>query len=532
MSETVPEKGIVIASQIVRDVKVGGGQQRKELLKDVARLRAGLLVKSYIPGDKVNCDFKPLCINTDGTLTVEVFGGMLHGSDKETGLDPHFHHRFHLPLNGPLTMQEVTSMSLEDLLMKHCSDVTVDDGGNAQNMAIDMCLTAVSALEKQKIKMLVATSSNPLKRLPDSVRDKIQHLVTFAQLPDVPDRIAIQLPWQNDTGKPGTFGLNTEPLDISASLRTLLKEREDLALAVRKAVCFVSSDLAFEVLREHGQPGRYINHVNSSTKWRSTVAARAYGTDLILPMNHKEAADVVHVIKHVGSEEELHNVKRVAFPNPLKTNGNEVDIDSLTKLDDLLLQFSRYNQQHLRNSLVAFNYPITFEEHGGLLVGSRNRHSIVAYTSTPDDDASKRLLDQYGDPAEMNNGDIETMGAGDAAAAMVAIFNTIDPQEFIVPHLEGREITNSLLHQYAQTIFLSALCRIVGTFLIRTKRTHFSNIRLDTFRDLFKETAKSSLEAARQTVNNPQAHSLKDLKGLGIKVVTWELGSIANPDNE
>lgn len=526
MAEVPHDPSIVIASQIVRDVKVGGGKYRKELSRDTARLRAGLLAKNYIPGDKVNCEFEPLRMNADGTLTVEVFGGMLHGSDADTSLDPHFHHPFHLDIKSPLTLAQIHGMKLEDLLVNHCNDVVVDDGGNAQNMAINICLAGISAL-RQEVHLLIFTSSDPLKRLPNRIRDQVQHLVHFELLPDIQDRIAIHLPWEHETGKKGTFGLTTEPADISDAVRSLLSHRSDLRKLLASADCFVSSDLSYQVLRDHGDPGRYCTVVNAATKWRSTIAARSYGTDMVLPMNHKEAADVVHVIKHVGAEEELHKVKRVSLPPPLKTNGNEIDLDSLRKLDELLSQFTRYNHQHHRpNGCVAFNCPITFEEQGGLIVGTRNRHSIVAFTSTPDGDTEKRLLEQFGDHSEMNGDEIETMGAGDAAASMVAIFNTIDPQEFIAPFLEGRESTNTLLHQYAQSVFLSAMSRIVGSFLIHTQRTHLANVKLETFKQLFSDVALASLKIAQVLVHAPNNYALNDLEGFGMKVVTWQLGSV------
>jgi len=534
MSETPQnqETNIVIASQIVRDVKVGGGATRKELAKDIARLRSGLRDKSYIPGDKLNCEFHPLKILDDGSLSVEMYGGMLRGSDADTSLDPHFHHTFHLDLRDKLTMEQVRSLSLEDLLVRHCNDVIVDAGGNAQNMAINMGLAGISLGLRKKINLIIFSSSDPLKRLPDQVRDQLQTCVQYHQLPDVADRIAIHLPWEYDNGKKGTFGLTTEPVDISAALQKLLSTRKDLSDLMKASDSFIACDPSFKVLRDHGKPPRFNTIVNAATKWRSTIAASAYGTDMVLPMNHKEAADVAHIIRHVGSEEELHTVKRTLFPSPLKTNGNEIDGDALRQLDELLVQYARYNPAHHRLSgLVTFNFPITFEEQGGLVVGTRNNKSIVAFTTTPDSDMESNFLQEFGDQKEMKS-DIETMGAGDAAASMVALFNSIDPQEFITPFLEGREQSNTVLHQFAQAIFLSAVSRIVGSFLIHTKRTHLANVDLTKFGALFLLVAEESLKVARPLMSAQNDYRLSDMKKFGMKVATWNLGSVAHPDME
>lgn len=521
------ETHVVITSQVVRDLKVSGGSRCAQLSADTARLRAGLLNRHYIDGDKVNCEFRPLKFTDDGALMVEIFGGMLRGSDVNSSLDPHFHHPFHLDLRTSLSMDDLASMTLEDLLMKHCNGVTVDDGGNAQNMVINMCLATVSSL-RQKIRFTVFSSSDPLKRLPDHVRDRIERCLQYYPLKDVPDRIGIHLPWQYEGGKKGTFGISTEPVDTSAALANLLAARHDIAALLKSADCFITCDPSFEVLRARGQPARYSTIVNAATKWRSLIAGKAYGTDMILPMNHKEAADVAHVIRHVGKEKELHDVARVPFPTPLKPNGNEVDADSLRQLDGMLLDLAtKYNPLHHRsNGLVAFNFPITFEEYGGLVAGTRDRRSVVAFTSTPDERAERELLERYGDPNEMDPDGAETMGAGDASASVVAIFNTIDPQEFIEPFLEGREKSNARFHQSAQTIFVSAMSRIVGMFLIHTRRTHLANISLQHYRELMERVAKESIGVARTLVSTHDKHRISDMQQFGMKVVTWTLGSL------
>lgn len=528
------DANVVIVSQVVRDVKVGGGSKRARLSKDTARLRTGLRDKGYIPGDKVNCEFRPIGMTDDGALIVEIYGGMLRGSDSDNSLDPHFHHPFHLDLKDPLTLDRIAGMTLEDLLVQHCNDVTVDDGGNAQNMAVNMSLVAAAASLRRRIKFTIFSSSDPLKRLPDRIRDRIGPHMQYHRVPGVPDRIAVHLPWEYENGaKKGTFGLTTEPADITEQLEQMLLESKDLVVATKSADCFITSDASFQTLRNHGQPARYAVIVNAATKWRSRIAALAYGTDMVLPMNHKEAADVVHVIKHVGQEEEMHAVKRVPFPPPLKTNGNEINEQALKELDALLVQVTHYNHPHHRgNGLVAFNYPITFEEHGGLVVGTRHRRSVVAFTSIPEDAAERRLMEEFGNSDEMHIGETETMGAGDAAASMVAIFNTIDPQEFIQLNLEGRETGNTLLHQFAQTIFLSALSRIVGSFLIHTRRTYMANLNLEKMRELFETIAADSLDVARSLMSNPNGCHLSDLRRFGMKVVTWNLGSVVNPESE
>src|SRR3989344_2845972 len=111
---------IVVAGQIVRDVKVGGGSVRQTLQKDTLRLRNGMK-KSYIPGDKVNCEFEATNITSDGILTVDIFGGMIKGSDHETELNTHIYHPFHLDVKGVITMADIKGMPLDKILIEHCN---------------------------------------------------------------------------------------------------------------------------------------------------------------------------------------------------------------------------------------------------------------------------------------------------------------------------------------------------------------------------------------------------------------------------
>jgi hypothetical protein len=520
---------IVIASQIVRDVKVGGGKTRERLGLEIGKMRTGFREKNYIPGDKLNCQFRPLQMEGD-RLVVEIYGGMLRGSDADDSLDPHFHQKFSFDLHTPVTPEQMNKLSLEDLLVQHCSDVTVDDGGNAQNMAMNLCLAGISSL-RDRLKLTVFSTSDPLKRMPDAIREAAEPMLRYHKIASVPDRIAIHLPWQYEDGRKGTFGLTTEPVDISTALSEMIRSNKELMNILKTADCFVTCDPSYVVLSHYGRAGRFTTMVNTATKWRTAVAHSAYQTAIVLPMNHKEAADVAHVIRHVGAEEELHKIKRIPFPSPLQPNGAQIHAEHLRHLDELLLELTRYNPTHHRpNGLVAFNYPITFEEHGGLVVGTRDRRSVVAYTSTPDERAEKNLLSEFGDRDQIHEGDIETMGAGDAAASIIALFNAVDPQEFIRPILEGRETGNHLLHQMTQTIFVSALSRIVGSFLIHTKKTHLANVKLSMFGELFNRVAKESLDVARNIVQTPNEEHIQDLPSFGIKAVIWTMGNVVNPD--
>ncbi|TSC58280.1 MAG: hypothetical protein Greene041619_711 [Candidatus Peregrinibacteria bacterium Greene0416_19] len=537
MTERSPADGVeriphmLLVSQVVRDIKVGGGRHRESLARRIGVLRAGLIKRLYIPADKLNAIFRPQHLSDDGVLTLDIFGGDLKDSDLQSRLDTHFLHEIPLDLRDPAGITDVTRMQLQDLLMR-CHDVAVDDGGNAQNMAVNVCLAGLAAL-RNRLRVTIFSSSDPFKRLPGSFPSECAELFRYVPLENVPDRIAIQVPWLYENGESGTFALTTDAADLTDVVQGMVQERRELRQLFLDTDCFVASDPSFELARFFGKPGRHTTIVNPATRWRSFIANRAFGTDVILPMNNKEAADVTHVIQHVGEEKEMYKVPRPPFPSPLRPNGNEIDQDQLRQLDKSLWMLSRHNHPHHRvDGLVAFDYPITFEADGGLVVGTRDRDHIAAFTSTVDPDKEKTLIEEFGKPEEVDLGRLQTMGAGDAAASIVAIFNTIDPQSLIEPYLEGRLKTNAFFRHVAQTVFVSALSRIVGNFLVRTKRCQWLNVDHEKIADLFQAVAKESCAATHNIYGKMNPYSFTELPRWGIKLVTWNLGTISHPHTD
>ena len=150
--------------------------------------------------------------------------------------------------------------------------------------------------------------------------------------------------------------------------------------------------------KRFGNPKQKYHHLNNaSTTFRSLVANMSYGTDVILPMNSKEAADVARVFEQRGADIEMYKVKRPPFPSPLSTNGVDVNPDDLRELDDALWRLRQYNYLRLGIGRTSFNYPITFGEEGGLVVGTGENNSIACFTSSVDPDKEAQLLEEFGD---------------------------------------------------------------------------------------------------------------------------------------
>lgn len=516
---------LFIVSQVVDDIKVDGGQKRDALAHEVGRLRAALRDKAYIPGDKITATYTPVSLSDDGVLEFRVSGGMLEEGAAENGrLPPEFTPKFPLDLRPDAKIGDVTKMELHEII-KNCNGVECDDGGNAQNMAINACLAGMSALEG-KLKISVFSSSDPLKRIPANLRAGMEKILTYYPLEGIEDRRSMQFPWVSN-GQKGDFGLNSDPVDTALTLKDTIF-RSALGKAFTDVDCFIAADSAFLECKRLGTIGHYSVVVNSATKWRSTVASLVNGSDVILPMNKAEAADVARIVVHKGAEKEMNEIKSV-FPSPLKPNGNEIDPENLSLLDDSLWKYSNFNHPHSRSDgRTSFNYPITFDHEGGLVVGTLDRNSIGVFTSTIEvgSQQERLLMDEYGVATEMRMDEINTVGAGDAAATVVTLFNAVDPDEFFKMHYEGREKSNANLRHVAQTIFVSALSRIVGSFVLHTSKCNWSNANLEKFHELFSEVAKDSLDLARSAVNQPSQPRMSELSRFGIKVVTWGVGTV------
>lgn len=526
---------LLIVSQAVKDIKFGGGNRRQELAQTIGRLRTGLQKRAYIPGNKLNAEWCSHRLTSEGNLELDIYGGMLEGSDLQSELNVHIFHE--IPLDLKTDAEIGTPLpELGELLGSKCNDVEIDLGGNSQNMAMNLSLLLLSERFARRYRLRVLTSSDPFRYLRDDVQQRARQLVeegeiTYHTFPDVPDRISIQMPWQSGN-EGGDFALTTEPVETGKVLEEMNGSRQDIRRLFHSARGFVSSDPLFDQIGKYGNPrNRFFYMNNASTAFRSLVANMAYGKDVILPMNMKEAVDVARVFEQRGSEREAHEIKIPPFPSPLAANGHDVDLKSLEGLDHALWLMRQYNPPHPGFGSIAFNYPITFGPEGGLVVGSGDHKHVVCFTSCVRPDRERELVEHYGDSSETIWGDKPTdMGAGDASATVIALFNTINPAEFILPHMEGNESRRADLLQAASTIFVSTLSRIVGAFLIRTKKTHWANIDLVKFADLLNEVGKHALVIARDVVRpSTEPYRSGMLEPWGVRAVIWNLGSVAHP---
>src|SRR5207302_159836 len=109
------------------------------------------------------------------------------------------------------------------------------------------------------------------------------------------------------------------------------------------------------------------------------------------------------------------------------------------------------------------------------------------------------------------------VGAGDAVATIVTLFNAVHPRLFLNRHMEGREPKDRALGELTSTIFVNVLGRIAGNFLLRTNRTHWSSIGSKAFPRMLDEVAKESLVVARTMVKVLHAPALGEVKKWGIK---------------
>lgn len=530
---TPPE--LLVVSQAVQDIKFGGGNRSQELARTIGRLRSGLQKRAYIPGNKLNAEWRSHGLTPDGNLELDIYGGMLQGSDLQDGLNVHVFHEIPLDLK-PNAEIGTPLPELGELLKNSCNDVDTDLGGNSQNMAMNLSLLLLSERFAGRYRLNVLTSSDPFRYLRSDVRDRIQQLIERGDigcriLPNIPDRLSIQMPWQ-DGNEGGDFALTTEPLETGRVLDVMNGSNAEIRRLFQSARGFISSDPLFDQIGKYGNPrNKYFYMNNASTAFRSMVANMSYGKDVYLPMNMKEAVDVARVFEQRGAEREAHEIKDLPFPSPIAANGHDVDIRSLTELDHALWLMRQYNPPHPGFGGVSFNYPITFGAEGGLVAGSGDHQHLMCFTSCVRPDRECALIERYGDSSETVWSDKPLdMGAGDAAATIVALFNTVSPSEFILPHMEGRESARADLMQASMTVFVSAASRIAGAFLIRTKKTHWANIDISQFGDLFDEIGRHSLAVARDAIRStsrPYHHGMLQPWGMG--AVTWSLGSVAHP---
>lgn len=523
-----PDAHFVAVSQKVLDVKVGGGRKREPLAVATGKFRHALRSRDIISGDKLNAEYEPTSVDPDGTLRVNVSGGMVKGNDPDSALEVTVKHAMPLDFRDGAQPADVRGMSLQDVLAA-CNDVQMSAGGNAQNMIINLGIAGIAGVSKKNVRMTVFSSSDPFSDLRGPLgeavarkRESGDYAVT--SLPGIPDRVAAQMPWEF-RGEKGTFGMATEPLRTGDVLTKLLREREDLRALFGSGHCFVATEPLFEQMQDVKPP--YAKIINASTAFRPLVASTAYGTTTVLPMNQGEAGDVGRLLRQRGNEKELRHVQRLPLPSPLSSGGRDIDMEALRELDGSLSELSAYNGPFRWPDRAAYAYPITFGKDGGLIVGTgTGRYAPLAcFTSTPAPEKERELIDAFGDPARITMDGIFEMGAGDASASVVTLFNALDPAEFIAPHLEGRERENHELQSVAGTVFVGLLSRIAGNFLVRTKECNWSSIRTEAFPQLLAAVAAEALAVARTTVKKLHQPIIAEAPRWGMQVVLWKMGS-------
>jgi hypothetical protein len=512
---------MVFLSQKVKDIKVSANGL---LENEIGILRRGLRKHSFIPGDKVPADLIPNKIDDDGIFYADIPGGQL-----SSDLDTSIHVRFPLKLKN-----KKIDLNIETVF-SNAAGTRVDDGGNIQNMIINTVFAVVNGkilerYQKQGCDLLItiASSSDPFRQNEGLVDALGDHCQVFNL--GIPDRFAIQLPWK-ESGANGTLAITSEPKRTGRAIDKLIETEESFKTAFRQATCIISSDPVFDVVdRNLVPPYSYI--INSSTAFRSLVAAEAYNRSVILPMNQGEAADVCRLLLQRKFSQELDTIQRPPFPSPLTSKGDEIDMECLKELDRSVDMFRTFIPLHRRYDRMGISCPVTYGAEGGLLVGS-GLEEIACFTSTPTPEREKDLLNAFGDPKKIEWDKTYEVGAGDAAATVISLFEAIDPLIFIGPYLSGRESEDRLLLELASIVYISLLSRLVGNFLVHNQFTNWSNIRPDAFEGLLDEAAQESLFFSRNSVRKLSSGPiLREVEKWGIQVLVWRLGKMAYPERE
>ena len=515
---------LLAISQKVQDVKLPDRDPAETLSRLMGKLRAWLHARLCIPADKVTATLTPLFVDKDGVLHVELTGPSLCA---EEGILPSL--KIALPLNllgynGPLERI--------DQVLHAMNGTTIDDGGNVQNMAVNLALmlhALAPAFPEQfgpeMFRLTIASSSPPFEKLPPALAAALSHFTDVYKL-DMPDRCSIQSPYISDQ-KRGTFCIASEALETSDAVRNAIRANAAFAESFRQATCFVAADPIYPIVSEYGVPP-YATIINASTALRSLVALASYGRTVLLPMNEGEAADVCRLLLGRAQGLELNTIKPPPFPAPFNTQGNAIDPEALAALDGSLDLFSRYCPPYRPFEGQGFVCPITFGHEGGVLVGS-GAHSLACFTSVPAPEGEAELRNTYGDPAQMVDRKCE-VGAGDSVAAVIALFNTVDPSFIIRRYLEGLEKTEPQLIELASLLFVSFMSRIVGSFLLRTTKTYLANIPAENVPKLIEDTAREALALARRMFKKLSSPAMGTSERFGIRAAIWRPGRVAHPE--
>ena len=510
---------IALISQKVKDIKIP--PSLSAMGTTVANLRKFLHRYSFIPGDKFTGVLTPVRLEADGTLLAELSGSSL-SSDSFGGVRPNIDLRLDVGLQnytGPLNVESIFSS---------VAGAAVSDGGNVQNMLINMC-TLLDALALdgtlQRPDIIVASSSDPFERYSGN-HTGLDRFVKYFKL-DIEDRYSIQLPWFESEACSGTLVITSEPERTQYALTNLLSGNSVFRSLFRQAICFASADPAFDTIRHYGEPP-YLHVINASTAFRALVAVTSYGTDALLPMNQGEAGQVCKLLLSRGQGTDLDQTETPRFPSPLSLHSLGIDRDALRVLDETLDKYTRYNLLHRPARGLSFVCPISFGAEGGLIVGA-DAMNIACFTSIPSEEGQKRILAEFCDLDHLGLDQIHDVGAGDAVAAVITLFNTVDPHLLLQPRASERGRRHVMLMTLACTVFVGILSRLVGELLLRTKETYLANISSKSLSRAIDITARQSMELAESLVKQLPNEGWAEVPEWGIHVVVWQLGYIAYP---
>jgi len=517
---------ILFAGQQVDDIKIPDsvlldGKEHGQLAMNIGTYRRLLIKLRIISKDKVGALLNPQSVD-GGVIRAKMEEGMLrhivNGQVVNMSIDCELPLRFSNAYDGSLDLKK---------LLKQVDGVKIEPGGN---VCFNMAANAILA-NMEDVDITVADTTDPRENLPDyAVEAAEQRGHKFFQLPEIANRQALQFPFF-DNGEEGTFGINSTPQPVADAVNLLLQENEDFRKRFRDVTSFVSSDPLYQLLDGGQNTDRpYSTTINPPTALRPDVATASYGRNSILPMNSSEARDFYQVVLAKLEDSELSDVEEPHFPSPFTTDGHNIDPENLFVLDTSLTKLTACNPPYKSPvNPVGFAYPITLGKRGGMLVGSGREH-IVSFTTAPSQDKEKMLIDRYGGTDVLNTEEKPfEMGAGDAAAAFIAIFNEVDPIKYISPHMEGEEKDDIDIQEISRIAFVSIGARIVGNFLVRTEKCHWANIRPGEFKNLLDDVGKQALTVARAASQKMYKPNLMEVPPYGIRTLLWKLGSIRPP---
>ncbi len=523
---------VVLVSQKVVDIKAADSDPL--LSENVGVLFDYLVELKLAVTEKVTGSLTPIrIIPESGEVIVRLAGSALMpktsrlnqlfgDSDTRQPLEPHIDITLPLKLvnyNGSMDIQSI---------FRAVQNTAVSDGGNVQNMAMDIALMASglkcaypALFNPSVFQVTLASTSDPFEKMPPEFGARLAEFIHWHRI-DMPDRFAIQLPCNK--GKQNRMSITSEPARSPRALQKLIESDPAFAEAFRNMSCIVTADPIFLELARYAQPP-YACIINSSTAFRPLVAAEAYGRTVILCQNKKEAQDVLRLLMVRLTQKELGDTEGLPFTSPVNSTGDGIDGAHLAALDNALYQFKKANPVYEHPESLSFDYPITFDADGGLIIGAGKSHFAV-FTTILSEVGERSLLDEFADPATTMRDRKNEVGAGDVVASCVALWNTVDPSEIVKSKMRGDQSRFAELVELSGTIFVSVLSRVLGNLLVRTQETHLSNISPEKFAALADAVAAEAVRLADRTWKDLHKPAFGVIDRWGIKAVIWHPGQV------